>query len=105
MMRTMSGANPARAPSRGGSAGREAGFTLIEAIAVMLIIALVASLAVTMMTGTGRAGLGALTREPAARVRGGLRGAILTGPDRQVSLDGERRTLIGDGGDAVALPP
>jgi prepilin-type N-terminal cleavage/methylation domain-containing protein len=34
-----------------------AGFTLIEVVAVMLIIALVASLSVTMMTGTGRGGL------------------------------------------------
>src|SRR4051794_8617661 len=105
MMRTMSGANPARAPSRGGSAGREAGFTLIEVIAVMLIIALVASLAVTMMPGTGRASLKALALQTAALLRRERLGAILTGRDRQVSLDGERRTLIGDGGDAVALPP
>src|SRR3954454_6394725 len=87
------------------STDRRAGFTLIEVVAVMMIIALVASLAVTMMPGTGRAGLKALALQTAALLRRERLGAILTGRDRQVSLDGERRTLIGDGGDAVALPP
>ena len=83
---------------------RGAGFTLIEVIAVMLIIALVASLAVTMMPGTGRAGLKALTLQTAALLRRERLGAVLTGQDREVSLDGERRVLVGDGGDIVALP-
>jgi general secretion pathway protein H len=83
---------------------REAGFTLIEVIAVMLIIALVASLAATMMPGTGRAGLKALTLQTASLLRRERLGAILTGRDREVSLDGERRVLVGDGGDIVALP-
>jgi general secretion pathway protein H len=83
---------------------RGAGFTLIEVIAVMLIIALVASLAVTMMPGTGRAGLKALTLQTAALLRRERLGAVLTGRDREVSLDGERRVLVGDGGDIVALP-
>jgi general secretion pathway protein H len=83
---------------------RGAGFTLIEVIAVMLIIALVASLAVTMMPGTGRAGLKALTLQTAALLRRERLGAVLTGHDREVSLDGERRVLVGDGGDIVALP-
>ena len=83
---------------------RGAGFTLIEVIAVMLIIALVASLAVTMMPGTGRTGLKALTLQTAALLRRERLGAMLTGHDREVSLDGERRVLVGDGGDIVALP-
>ena len=83
---------------------RGAGFTLIEVMAVMLIIALVASLAVTMMPGTGRAGLKALTMQTASLLRRERLGAILTGRDREVSLDGERRILVGDGGDIVALP-
>jgi general secretion pathway protein H len=83
---------------------RGAGFTLIEVIAVMLIIALVASLAVTMMPGTGRAGLKAVTLQTASLLRRERFGAILTGQDREVSLDGERRILVGDGGDIVALP-
>ena len=83
---------------------RGAGFTLIEVMAVMLIIALVASLAVTMMPGTGRAGLKGLTLQTASLLRRERLGAILTGRDREVSLDGERRILVGDGGDIVALP-
>ena len=83
---------------------RGAGFTLIEVMAVMLIIALVASLAVTMMPGTGRAGLKALTLQTASLLRRERLGAILTGRDREVSLDGGRRMLVGDGGDIVALP-
>ena len=83
---------------------RGAGFTLIEVIAVMLIIALVASFAVTNIPGTGRAGLRALTLQTASLLRRERLGAILTGRDREVSLDGERRILVGDGGDIVALP-
>jgi general secretion pathway protein H len=83
---------------------RGSGFTLIEVIAVMLIVALVASLAVTMMPGTGRAGLKAVTLQTASLLRRERLGAILTGRDREVSLDGERRILVGDSGDIVALP-
>jgi len=83
---------------------RGGGFTLIEVIAVMLIIALVASIAVTMMHGTGRAGLKALTLQTASLLRRERLGAILTGRDRDVTLDRERRILVGDGGDTVALP-
>ena len=70
----------------------------------MLIIALVASLAFTLMPGTGRARLKAVTLETAALLRRERLGAMLTGRDRHVSLDGERRILLGDGGDVVAIP-
>ncbi len=83
---------------------RRAGFTLIEVVAVMLIIALVASLAVTMMPGTGRGRLKALALETAALLRRERLGAVMTGRERQVSLDGEQRVLVGDGGDVVAVP-
>jgi general secretion pathway protein H len=83
---------------------RRAGFTLIEVVAVMLIIALVASLAVTMMPGTGRGRLKALALETAALLRRERLGAVMTGRERQVSLDGERRVLVGDGGGVVAVP-
>ncbi len=86
------------------TANRIAGFTLIEVVAVMLIIALVASLAVTMLPGTGRGRLKALTLETAALLRRERLGAVLTGRDRQVSIDSERRILVGDGGDVVAIP-
>jgi general secretion pathway protein H len=83
---------------------RRAGFSLIEVVAVMLIIALVASLAVTIMPGTGRGRLKALTLEIAALLRRERLGAVMTGRERQVSVDGEQRVLIGDGGDVVAVP-
>lgn len=83
---------------------QRAGFTLIEVMAVMLIIALVASLAVTRIPGTGRGKLKALTLETAALLRRERLGAVLTGKERQVSLDGERRVLVGDGGDTLAIP-
>lgn len=93
-----------RPMSRTRSNDGKAGFTLIEVVAVMLIIALVASLAITMMPGTGRAGLKAVTLETAALLRRERLGAVLTGRERHVSLDGERRIFVGDGGDVVAIP-
>jgi general secretion pathway protein H len=83
---------------------RQAGFTLIEVVAVMLIIALVASLAVTMMPGTGRGQLKALTLEIAALLRRERLVAVMTGRQREVSIDGEQRVLIGDAGNVVAIP-
>jgi general secretion pathway protein H len=83
---------------------RCAGFTLVEVIAVMLIIALVASLAVTITTGTGRGRLKALALETAALLRRERQGAVMTGRERQVSVDGQQRVLVGDGGDVVAIP-
>jgi general secretion pathway protein H len=81
-----------------------AGFTLIEVMAVMLIIALVASLAVTLTTGTGRGRLKALALDTAALLRRERLGAVMTRQERRVSIDGERRALIGDAGDVVAIP-
>jgi general secretion pathway protein H len=82
----------------------EAGFTLIETMAVMLIIALVASLAVMIIPGTGRARLKAVTLETAALIRRERVAAMLTGQERHVGLDGQRRVLVGDGGGVVAIP-
>jgi general secretion pathway protein H len=93
-----------RPTSRTWSSDRKAGFTLIEVVAVMVIIALIASLSITMIPGTGRARLKALTLETAALLRRERLGAILTGREREVSLDGERRILVSDGGDVVAIP-
>src|SRR5437879_5781915 len=84
--------------------GREAGFSLIEVVAVMLIIALVSGLAVAMMPGTGRAGLKAVALETAALLRRERLGAVLTGRNRLVSLDGELRSFVGEGGGVVAIP-
>jgi len=83
---------------------RADGFTLIEVMAVMLIIALVASLVIAVTPGTGRVTLKALTLQTVALLRRERVGAMLTGSDRRVSLDGPRRLLVGDGGDVVAIP-
>jgi general secretion pathway protein H len=80
------------------------GFTLIEMLAVMLIVALIASLVATITPGTGRAQLKALTLEIAALLRRERVAAILSGRDRRVALDGERRVLVGEAGEAVKVP-
>jgi len=100
----MKGAQGARPISPMWSADRNAGFTLIEMLAVMLIVALMASLVRTITPGTGRAQLKALTLEIATLLRRERLAAILTGRDRHVSLDGERRVLVGEAGEAVAVP-
>jgi len=82
----------------------KAGFTLIEMMAVMMIVALVSSLVVAMIPGTGRSGLKALVMNTVALLRRERLGAILTGSDRHVSLDGERRIFIGESGDEVVIP-
>ncbi len=86
------------------NAHREGGFSLIEAVAVMLLVALVAGLAVPFTRGTGRAQLKAVALEAAALFRRERLGAVLTGRTRRVTLDGERRSFVGDGGDVVAIP-
>jgi len=83
--------------------GSCAGSTLIEMMAVMLIISMMASLVVTMVPGTGRGNLKALTLQAAALLRRERLAAILTGQSRQVSLDGNARTLVGQSG-AIVIP-
>jgi general secretion pathway protein H len=85
-------------------AGHKAGFTLIEMMAVMLIIALVAGLAFAMLPGTGRAQLKGVALQTAALFRRERLGAILTARSRQVAIDGQARVFVGDGGDRVAIP-
>jgi general secretion pathway protein H len=73
-------------------------------MAVMLIIALTASLVMSMVPGTGRANLKAVTMQTAALLRRERLGAILTGHDREVVLDVDHRSLMGQGGGAVIIP-
>jgi general secretion pathway protein H len=87
------------------NAKREAGFTLIEMQAVMMIIALIAALVLTALPGTGRTQVKAIALQTAALFRRERLGAILTARAREVSIDGNERALIGDGGDRVAVPP
>jgi general secretion pathway protein H len=104
MSRTTRTDQAPRRTRRARAAERCGGFTLIEVVAVMLIIALVASLAVAKIPGTGRGRLKAVALETAALLRRERLGAVMTGQDRQVSIDGEQRVLVGDGGDVVAVP-
>lgn len=90
--------------SRISTAEQRAGFSLLEMMAVMLIIALVALLVIAATPGTGRAGLKAVTLETAALLRRARVRAVLAGRAGEVWLDGERRLLIGDDGDRVAIP-
>ncbi|MCA6120305.1 prepilin-type N-terminal cleavage/methylation domain-containing protein [Bradyrhizobium sp. WSM 1704] len=83
--------------------GSCAGFTLIEMMAVMLIISMMASLVVAMVPGTGRGKLKALTLETAALLRRERLAAVLTGQSRFISLDGPARTLVGQSG-AIEIP-
>jgi general secretion pathway protein H len=73
-------------------------------VAVMLIVSLVAALVVTLTPGTGRAQLKSAALDAAALLRRERQSAVLTGRERQVSLDRERRLLVGDGGRAVTIP-
>jgi general secretion pathway protein H len=86
------------------SASAKRGFTLIEMMAVMSIVAMVSALVIVSIPGTGRAGLKAVAMEAASLLRRERQGAMLAGADRRVALDGVRRALVGDGGDAVAIP-
>jgi general secretion pathway protein H len=83
---------------------RKSGFTLIEMQAVMMIIALIAALVLTALPGTGRAQVKAIALQTAALFRRERLGAILSARPREVSIDGQARALIGDGGDRVAVP-
>jgi general secretion pathway protein H len=80
-----------------------AGVTLIETMAVMLIISILATLVVAMVPGTGRGGLKALTLQSAALLRRERLAAVLTGQSRSVSLDPNMRQLVGASG-VVTIP-
>jgi general secretion pathway protein H len=86
------------------NADRRDGFTLIEVMAVMMIIALASTLVFAMSPGTGRAGLKATVFETAALLRRERESAILSGRDRGVALDSQLRTFIGQTGGTVVLP-
>lgn len=80
------------------------GFTLIEMMAVMMITALMASLVLTFIPGTGRSDLKSVVMQTVALLRRERMAAVMTSSDRYVSLDDRRRVFIGQGGDEVAVP-
>src|SRR5262245_15730692 len=71
------GACPVRG-TRDQFSGTCAGFTLLEMVAVMLIVALVAGLVVTLTPGSGRAQLKSTALDTAALLRRERQGAVLT---------------------------
>jgi general secretion pathway protein H len=73
-------------------------------MAVMAIVALVASIAVTMTKATGRGQLKALALETADLLRRERLSATLTGRSREVFIDGEGRTLAGESRKTVGVP-
>lgn len=83
---------------------RKAGFTLIEMMAVIAIVALIAGLVASRLPGTGVARLKALTLDTADLLRRERLGAVLSGRSRQVFLDNQTRRLVGEGGRSVAIP-
>jgi general secretion pathway protein H len=86
------------------SVNAKAGFTLLEMMAVMMLIALMASIATTSIPGSGRTALKAVVMNSVALLRRERLAAMMTGKDHHVSLDGEQRILMGDGGEEVAIP-
>ncbi|CCE11233.1 putative General secretion pathway protein H precursor [Bradyrhizobium sp. STM 3843] len=80
-----------------------AGSTLIEMMAVMVIMAMLASLVGVLLPGTGRGRLKVLTLQTAAMMRRERLAAVLTGTSRQISLDTGARQLIGDSG-VIVIP-
>ena len=82
----------------------ESGFTLIEMMAVTLIVAIIASLSIMAIPGTGRSGLKAVTMKASGLFRRERTGALLTRSVRHVRLDQNRRLLIGEDGEAVSIP-
>ncbi|MBG0812565.1 prepilin-type N-terminal cleavage/methylation domain-containing protein [Methylosinus sp. H3A] len=81
-----------------------AGFTLVEMMAVMMIVALISALVVTWTFGSGRPTLKAVVLEAAALLRRERLGAMLSGHPRHVALDVSTRVLIGESGGKVAVP-
>ena len=88
----------------GDEAGR-GGFTLIEMLAATLIVAMIASLTILSIPGTGRSGLKAVTMEAASLFRRERATALQTRSERRIRLDPVGRRLVGeDGAAAVAIP-
>ena len=83
---------------------RRAGFTLIEMMAVLVIIALIAGLVAQMLPGTGVSRLKAITLDTADLMRRERLAAVLTGHQHKVMLDENQRRIVGESGRIVTIP-
>ena len=88
------------------SAGEDwrGGFTLIEMLAATLIVAMIASLTILSIPGTGRSGLKAVTMEAASLFRRERAAALLTHSERRIRLDAGGRRFVGEDGADVPIP-
>jgi len=86
------------------NADAKSGFTLLEMMVVMSVIALISSLIVTFTQGTGRAGLKAIVMDSVALFRRERLDAIMSGKDRHIALDETHRRFVGDSGGEVVIP-
>ena len=93
-----------RRTSRTFRADARAGFTLIEMMAVLVIIALIAGLTASYLPGTGKSRLKAITLDTADLLRRERIGAVLSGQKRMVYFDAGDRRLIGQSGRMVEIP-
>ncbi|WP_428991042.1 type II secretion system protein [Methylocapsa aurea] len=82
----------------------QAGFTLVETMAVMMIVALISGLVLAWTFGSGRSKLKAVALEAAALLRRERLGAMLSGRPRHVALDVSARLLVGESGGKVVVP-
>lgn len=85
---------------------RQSGFTLVEIIAVLMVLAIVAGLAGTRISARSGSGvLQATAYELAARCRAARTKAIRGGADQIVVIDLANRVVsAGEGGPALSIP-
>lgn len=84
--------------------GSHAGFTLIEMLAVIVLIAIAASVAAVALHGRGRGQLDAAAQRVAAGLRDTRTRAMATGKPQWFSVDLRARTFAAPGRDPRGLP-
>jgi general secretion pathway protein H len=84
---------------------RQSGFTLIEIVAVLMVLAIVAGLAGARMSArSGSGALQATAYDLAARIRAARSRAIRGGSDQLVVIDLAKRVVSNGGGAPLGIP-